>query len=333
MTRGSESIRLVHNPSEEILHLCVRYLNFNIENGNFDELVRTRLIESSEVHLWKVRQESHQDYRVAALSHNDEVVGLGYLSKGAGRTSCTAKIGFTVDPKFQGMGLGTKICQALTKKRFSLGINRLEARPFETNCKAVSILRNCGFALEGILPRYATNASGKSITAIQMALVEFENYYPTPSNVLSCPFCSENLDRRIVASSSYCHLIYPEKKIAEHHVLIVSKDHYANAFEAPFHVMKELLLFGQKVSTVLNANLKSEGTNLFYQSGLAAGQTVDHLHLHIVPRFDGDISEPGDWLSPEFKRVEYIPSIKEVRKTRWEMIELIKRNNLFPYVT
>lgn len=75
------------------------------------------------------------------------------------------------------------------------------------------------------------------------------------------------------------------------HTLVVPKKHYENLFDIPD---AELGILGARVKKVARAvrdALKADGVNISMNNGRAAGQIVFHAHLHIIPRFEKDISE------------------------------------------
>ena len=72
------------------------------------------------------------------------------------------------------------------------------------------------------------------------------------------------------------------------HALMIPKNHYANLFEMPEELLSKAMsiakVWGDKLVKALNA----DGLNLVQNNGLAAGQTVFHYHLHLIPRYEGD---------------------------------------------
>lgn len=72
------------------------------------------------------------------------------------------------------------------------------------------------------------------------------------------------------------------------HALLIPKKHYANIYEMPEELLSKSVclakVWGEKLVKALNA----DGLNLVQNNGLAAGQTVDHYHLHLIPRYDND---------------------------------------------
>lgn len=59
--------------------------------------------------------------------------------------------------------------------------------------------------------------------------------------------------------------------------------------------LSRMMVFTRKVSSMLMKTFKAEAFNWSLQDGMAAGQTVPHLHLHIVLRYANDMPNPGDW--------------------------------------
>ncbi|MBR4831610.1 MAG: HIT family protein [Butyrivibrio sp.] len=72
------------------------------------------------------------------------------------------------------------------------------------------------------------------------------------------------------------------------HALVLPKKHYADIFEIPEDVLAEAVKVGKKVATVLKDKLGCDGVNLVQNNGEAAGQTVMHYHLHVIPRYKDD---------------------------------------------
>lgn len=73
------------------------------------------------------------------------------------------------------------------------------------------------------------------------------------------------------------------------HVLVVPNVKAASLAELPPEYGARMFQLGQSIAaSIRKSNLKSDGVNLFLADGVAAGQTVFYLHLHVIPRFEGD---------------------------------------------
>ncbi len=72
------------------------------------------------------------------------------------------------------------------------------------------------------------------------------------------------------------------------HTLILPKKHAANLFDLPDETASKLLVLAKKLGATLKDGLQADGLNLVQNNGTAAGQTVFHFHLHLIPRYAND---------------------------------------------
>ncbi|GAM10439.1 putative HIT-like protein [Geobacter sp. OR-1] len=126
----------------------------------------------------------------------------------------------------------------------------------------------------------------------------------------NCPFCNIN-PSRIIASNDSAFAIFDGFPISPNHALIIPKRHIASLFEAT-NIEREALL---ELVTEVRVNLRlspatlhegveifPDGFNIGINDGAAAGQTVMHLHIHLIPRYVGDQPDPRGgvrWIFPE----------------------------------
>lgn len=90
------------------------------------------------------------------------------------------------------------------------------------------------------------------------------------------------------------------------HALILPKKHYADLFELPEEEAKKAVALAKKLLPAMKKGLKCDGIQLVQNNGEAAGQTVFHYHLHMIPAYKED--GPGarwkpDTLSDEDKKL------------------------------
>lgn len=72
------------------------------------------------------------------------------------------------------------------------------------------------------------------------------------------------------------------------HALVLPKKHYANLYEIPEETLSGAVCVAKKVAQTMKEKLGCDGINLVQNNGEAAGQTVMHFHLHIIPRYEND---------------------------------------------
>jgi diadenosine tetraphosphate (Ap4A) HIT family hydrolase len=118
---------------------------------------------------------------------------------------------------------------------------------------------------------------------------------------MDCPFC--NLDRqRVLLDSYHAVAMYDRFPVSPGHSLIIPKRHIMSFFEANREEQDALLDFVFKMQQILRKERNPDGFNIGINDGEAAGQTVMHLHIHLIPRYHGDTEDPRGgvrWIFPE----------------------------------
>ena len=94
------------------------------------------------------------------------------------------------------------------------------------------------------------------------------------------------------------------------HALILPKDHADNLFELPDDTAAEAMKLAKKLGTMLVEKLGAQGLNLVQNNCAVAGQTVNHFHLHLIPRYEGD-GQTILW-KPTSPSSEELVSVKEI---------------------
>lgn len=72
------------------------------------------------------------------------------------------------------------------------------------------------------------------------------------------------------------------------HALILPKEHYPNLYELPDEVAEKVIKLAKKMVTRMTKALGCDGFNVVQNNGTAAGQTVFHFHMHLIPRYEND---------------------------------------------
>ena len=75
---------------------------------------------------------------------------------------------------------------------------------------------------------------------------------------------------------------------ARGHVIVLPKNHAENVFTLPDEDLSKAMIVAKKIATAMKDAFNCDGVNILQNNGEAAGQTVFHLHIHVIPRFEGD---------------------------------------------
>ncbi len=106
-----------------------------------------------------------------------------------------------------------------------------------------------------------------------------------------CVFCTkENLV--VVAENKLALAFYDGCPVSKGHILVIPKRHAANYFDATYeeHNAINRLIF--KVKQYIDKKHEPDGYNIGVNINYCAGQTVFHFHVHIIPRYKGDVEDP-----------------------------------------
>ncbi len=116
-----------------------------------------------------------------------------------------------------------------------------------------------------------------------------------------CLFCHLP-DSRIIDSSSLAWVIRDAYPVSPGHTLIIPKRHIGSFFEASNDERQELLSLLDQARQKLIDEFSPAAFNIGINDGAAAGQTIAHLHVHLIPRFTNDQIDPRGgvrWIIPE----------------------------------
>lgn len=115
-----------------------------------------------------------------------------------------------------------------------------------------------------------------------------------------CLFC--NLPKeRLVASNSLAVVIRDGFPVSRGHSLIIPKRHVASWFDVSEEERDALIELLARARQQLDEQHRPDGYNIGINDGPAAGQTVRHLHIHLIPRYAGDTEDPRGgvrWVFP-----------------------------------
>ena len=117
---------------------------------------------------------------------------------------------------------------------------------------------------------------------------------------IGCPFChitsEELLIERPLAVAR--RDLFP---VGKGHTLIIPRRHVVSFFETTAEERAEMMSLLDEAKAVLDAEHRPAGYNIGVNDGAAAGQTIMHLHVHLIPRYAGDVPDPRGgvrWIVP-----------------------------------
>jgi bis(5'-adenosyl)-triphosphatase len=138
------------------------------------------------------------------------------------------------------------------------------------------------------------------------------------------PFTESRIREEVFLESENCLVVYNVSPILPGHSLVITKKQFKSILELRDEELFEFVRLAQQATRLLCRAFKTEHFNWTLQEGVCAGQTVPHLHLHLIPRHKGDLPHPGDWY-PKLKQYEngLIDSEKRPRLSNVELKQIV----------
>ncbi len=107
---------------------------------------------------------------------------------------------------------------------------------------------------------------------------------------MNCLFCHP--DRVIVAENALAYAIRDNYPVSPGHTLVIPRRHALTVFDLTSDEYQACFELVKTVKEQLAQELKPDGFNIGVNCGEAAGQSVWHAHIHVIPRFSGDVANP-----------------------------------------
>lgn len=107
----------------------------------------------------------------------------------------------------------------------------------------------------------------------------------------NCVFCSVSKDA-IIVESKLSFAIFDRFPVTNGHVLVIPKRHVSSYFDLYRNEREDLFDLIEQVKIILDEKFAPDGYNIGINVGESAGQTIMHVHIHLIPRFWGDIDNP-----------------------------------------
>ena len=124
-------------------------------------------------------------------------------------------------------------------------------------------------------------------------IYEYKHINQSELNLSSdCPFCNPDKDREIILESASVYAIYDKFPVSNGHVLIIPKKHVSNYFQLSFKEQSACWFVLNSVQKIIQEKFNPDGFNVGININETAGQTVPHVHIHLIPRYNGDVEIP-----------------------------------------
>lgn len=107
-----------------------------------------------------------------------------------------------------------------------------------------------------------------------------------------CPFCQPNKEIELIAESATTFALFDKFPVNNGHALIIPKRHCSNYFELSFKEQSAATFMLNEVQEIILDKFSPDGFNVGININKSAGQTISHVHIHLIPRYSGDVDNP-----------------------------------------
>lgn len=105
-------------------------------------------------------------------------------------------------------------------------------------------------------------------------------------NCIFCKIAEKEIPGKIVYEDDICLAFLDLSQTTDGHTLVIPKNHYKNFLEVDDETLTHMMKITKKLASKIINNLHANGVNILTNTNEAAGQTVKHFHIHIIPRYD-----------------------------------------------
>lgn len=107
-------------------------------------------------------------------------------------------------------------------------------------------------------------------------------------NCIFCKIANGEIPSATLYEDEEFRVILDLNPASKGHALILPKKHASDLFDLSDEMAGRAIVLAKKIASVLKEGLHADGINVVQNNGEAAGQTVFHYHMHLIPRYEGD---------------------------------------------
>src|SRR5690554_6108613 len=123
-------------------------------------------------------------------------------------------------------------------------------------------------------------------------IYEYQHINQIAHQNLTCPFCNPESTKELLLESATAYAIYDQFPVNEGHALIIPKRHCSDYFSLSFKEQSACWFILNKTKEIISEKFNPDGFNVGININETAGQTIPHVHIHLIPRYKDDVENP-----------------------------------------
>ena len=151
-----------------------------------------------------------------------------------------------------------------------------------------------GAGIEQLRPLLTDLDEGETLELIRICDTTEERFFA--GREVGCKFCviqNGYPEDRLIGENEFAYAIIDRFPATKLHSLVIPKRHVADVFDLVERELSAMTALLAKIrGFILNEDRSVEGFNVGVNSGVAAGQSIPHVHIHLIPRRQGDVEDP-----------------------------------------
>ena len=121
-------------------------------------------------------------------------------------------------------------------------------------------------------------------------IYEYQHFDIVKHNSSDCVFCSPKSN--VILETVFAYSIFDKYPVSKGHALIIPKRHISNYFDLSLNEQVACQLNIYKLKEIIDKEYNPDGYNVGVNIGKTGGQTIEHVHIHLIPRYNGDVEDP-----------------------------------------
>ena len=123
-------------------------------------------------------------------------------------------------------------------------------------------------------------------------IYEYVHFNQIKRKNIDCPFCNPKPERELILESATVYAVYDKFPVSNGHTLVIPKRHCADYFQLSFKEQSACWFILNKTKEIILKKFNPDGFNIGINVNVSSGQTIPHVHIHLIPRYKGDVENP-----------------------------------------
>lgn len=123
-------------------------------------------------------------------------------------------------------------------------------------------------------------------------IYEYVHFNQIKRKKTGCPFCNPESELELILESATAYAVFDKFPVNNGHALIIPKRHIGDYFQLSFKEQSACWFILNKTKEVISKKYNPDGFNIGINVNEPSGQTIPHVHIHLIPRYIGDVANP-----------------------------------------